>query len=843
MKIIRVALLLLLLLSVNAPYTSLADSIYYGQQKAYNGQITYDVVVGGVPNIEFPLRDIISSIRNEGIFTLYSVSGRLKSLYYVSPHNEIAKIYFNETVVDADTGTDLFKEGSIGYCRVVYSGYHVSSRIVSKAIGELIVTSYMLQGKRTIVHSLYTLSPMKNFNVSLKLNISPPLKAVVQFPGKGVVLDLGFVSLAIWSDDNTTINSTVKSRSEVVIQLNSANTPRGAHIDLIITLGRDIGETTYKVSQISESLHYIMEESQEFFTDLVKNIPRVNARDETITQMYYYSILTRLNSISLKGLTPDGIVVNVVDVWSSALMLPYIDLAQFRSAVITSINNMITSLLREENVAGKIDEMAFLSLSLLEVARSGMSTELMTRSMYLIIDSVLRPLLQDILSNKSVRLGLSIIPYFGEGKYSVAFGMLAATARSMAELARELGYDPAFYVNAYNKLRDLIEDTFYKNNHYIYAILYNGSIVDSPEYALYSCLLALVDPPHISEHIRYVVNMLGKPGINEKVLNNNILMTVTPYILVLNGYPDDGYLLAVNSYMKMLSQGILDQNQKHLIPIYDLLVIRGFAGLTIGKDFLILTPSMPLVLGELSLSDLGLTNKSLKVMVKGSGSNIKNIYVNDVAMGSPVLRLDMIPDHAEIFVELKGPETAILVVKVVSGNTPLKNAHVNVIVDNLRRLVSMTNHNGEAYFEVPRGTIATVITEYDNITTSVEVIVASSKQEVVIRFPEETYEVSGVSEMRIHVNKLETTVYELQKKVSVFDEEIRRIENILENITSLASITQPNTYMQLIVAIAFTLSLANIAYIVMLRRNISKEKLEGKHITGEKKVEETSHEV
>ena len=774
MRALAAMLAVMLFAAVYAPpacHGSLSDS-------PYSNEAAFKVMAGSFPDIVFPLRDLVSAQESEGILTLFSTGGVLSKLIYVAKFGKVIKVVFNETIVKSSTKANLLERSSVRYCETTYCGYCVKSRIVSKEAAEVIVSAEVLQGSKAVIHSVYVKGGAEGFTVVLSMKVYPLLDAVIQFPRRGVVLDFGGSSMIVWSLSEVDVNVSVASRSDLKVTFSCRGTPEESYVKLVLALSRTVGDAAQRIDYIQNSLQSLLEKSQRFFEDsFIRHIPKFSSTDDILTQVYWYSVISRLNLISLKGVTRDGIRQEVIDLWGSAVMAPYINCSQFRSSVLIGITEYITKLAKNE--VRTVDELTLLSSAVQNLYESGIIQDLTAKSMFIILDSKLRSLIDAILSNRSLQYTLSYFPYLGEGNYSIVYGLLAYAASVMAELAKNLGYDQSYYINAYVKLKERIERDFYTGEHYVYAVLKNGGIIDGGIYSVCTSILGLVNPPHIKKHLDYVSNALDSADLT---LISRLIPLIT-YALAQSGRPDDVYLIITRVYMKSVMS---ETAEPLLLPLCDHLILNKLAGISVRRYTLLITPSVPATVKHMEVSNLEHSGKVLRVTVEGVGNIVKSVYVNGVALGVPVIDLRSLPNYSEVVVELEGPETSVLIVKVVTEDgRPLEGVTVRVLLNNSRKLVSLTNYLGEAYFEVPEGCEATVYLTYGNITVAMRSQVSSKEQEVVINLPQAIY--PAKLQATYNVSVLEDRIYQLRKELESQSDRIERLELVNANLTKSVS--------------------------------------------------------
>ncbi|MCD6428010.1 MAG: hypothetical protein J7L12_00130 [Desulfurococcales archaeon] len=824
MRALAAVLAVMLIVAVYAPATCHGS---LGANSYNNSETAFKAITGSFPSIIFPLRDLVSAQENGSILTLFSMSGILNKLIYVSKSGKIIKVVFNESIIKSDTKVNLLERSSMRYCETTYSGYYVKSKIMSKEATEIVVSARVLQGNKAVIHSVYVKGGAEDVTVVLSMKVYPPLNAVIQFPKRGVVLDFGGLSVIVWSLSEVDVNVSVSSRSDLEVTFFCHGAPEGSYVKLVLALSRTIGDAAQRVDNIQNSLQSLLDRSQRFFEDsFIKYIPRFSSTDDILTQVYWYSVISRLNLVSLKGITREGIHQEVIDLWSSAVMAPYINCNQFRSSVSIGITEYITKLVK--NKIRAVDELTLLSMAVQHLYESGVIQDRAAKSMFIILDSKLRSLIDATLSNRSLQYTLNYFPYLGEGNYSIVYGLLAYAASVMAELAKNLGYDQSYYINAFIKLKERIERDFYTGDHYVYAVLKNGRVIDGGIYSVCTSILGLINPPHIKKHLNYVSNVLD--GVDLSSISK--LIPLITYALAQSDRPDDAYFIITRLFMKL---AMSETAEPALLPLCDHLILNKLAGISIDRHTLLITPSVPAAVKHMEISNLKQAGKVLRVTIEGVGNMIRSVYVNGIALGVPAIDLQSLPDYSEVVVELEEPRTSVFIVKVVTEDgKPLEGVTVKVLLNNSRKLVSLTNYLGEAYFEVPEGSEATVYLTYNNITVAMRSQVTSKEQEVVINLPQTIYpaKLQGAYNISVLVDK----IYQLRKELKFQSDRIGRLELVNANLTKSVSelreaLNTTKVYVWVVLALSLVAITANLISLLRTKVTAAKERevIEGKN--------------
>ena len=819
MKPVSSLIIVLLVISMLTPATLKATNI-----NTNNDLFEYSVYSSELPKIKFPLRDIESAFNNE-VLTIHVRGGLLESLHYASLYGYIA-IKFNESIIENEDSFNILRT-NWDYCELHYLGYSIITKAYSHLglIRAINLASHMLQGRKTLVHIIHLDNSTSGITLSFKMKTYPPLRAVIKYPQRGVILDFGTSVLTLWyaGRDNITVEVTVLKRDEILVNFRVGNSAFTSSIELLLTIDNDISSAIKKAEESADNWRTYIGYSATYFQQLLSGFPRMNTADKTIEQMYYLSILTKINYLSKNGISVDGINYNIIDIWSSAFLLPFIKSYLYKVALFNSLNNYVMRFLRENNAQLKIDEVAILGIILDELYWSTPELRNSIRSIYTALNDVMIKIAENLSSGVPV-IGTSIVPDLGDGEYSVTYGFLAGSMKAFSRLSKEFGGNYVTYLNAYNAVMEYLNKKFLKGDHYIYAILSNGTIVDNDEYLIYTIILMLEDVPNWKTHLAYV---LGKySSILHKLRQpiNSLILGIIPYVFTLKGYPDEAYSMAVYSYMLLMKS--ITKSYEVNSPNFDLLVIKGFAGLNLKNYELELRPAMPLNIKELSIDGIEVASKLITITIRGAGTQVRKVLVNNELYLVPFIPVGSLRDFNTVIVELEEEPITLLRVRVLRNGYPLTNTLVYALINNSRKLMAITNIQGEVVFEVPRNSEVVVTATYRNFSVSLITITTLKEQEIAFTFPiqysqeENNTYLNELEFIRSKIQKLENSVAELESKIRNLQESLNNNSKEVPN-----KISGFNRQTVVIIVCLIIAGAALISGIPYLRRRFVKLKL------------------
>ena len=819
MKPVLSLIIVLLVIFMLTPATLKATNI-----NTNNDLFEYNVYSSELPKIKFPLRDIESAFNNE-VLTIHVRSGLLESLYYVSRYDYIT-IKFNESIIENEDGSNILCT-NWDYCELHYLGYSIITKAYSHLglIRAINLASHMLQGRKTLVHIIHLDNSTSGITLSLKMKTYPPLRAAIKYPQRGVILDFGTSVLTLWyaGKDNITVEVTVLKRDEILINFRVSNSVATSSIDLLLTIDNDISSAIKKAEESADNWRTYIGYSATYFQQLLSGFPRMNTADKTIEQMYYLSILTKINYLSKNGISVDGINYNIIDIWTSAFLLPFIRSHLYKVALFNSLNNYVMRFLRENNVQLKIDEVAILGIILDELYWSAPELRNSIRSIYTVLNDVMIKVAENVSSGVPV-IGTSIAPDLGDGEYSITYGLLAGSMKAFSRLSKEFGGNYVTYLNAYNTVMEHLNKKFLRGDHYVYAILSNGTIVDNDEYLIYTIILMLEDVPNWKTHLAYVLGKYSSTLHKLKQPINSLILGIIPYVFTLKGYPDEAYSMAVYSYM-LLMKSITKSYEVNSLN-FDLLVIKGFAGLNLKNYELELSPAMPLNIKELSIDGIEVASKLITITIRGAGTQVRKVLVNNELYLVPFIPVGSLRDFNTVIVELEEEPITLLKVRVLRDGYPLANTLVYALINNSRKLMAITNIQGEVVFEVPRNSEVVVTVTYRNFSVSLTTITTLKEQEIAFTFPiqhsqgkNNTY-LNELEFIRSKIQKLENSVAELGIKLRNLQESLNNTSKEVPN--KISGFNQQTVVIIVCLVIAGAALISGVLYLrsyMLKRRN------------------------
>ena len=769
------------------------------------------------PSLRLPLRDLKSALSSDEIATLYTRGGFLSELYYVDRLGVYIHMIIEESIWRSGSNETFLEDGDVV---LRYSGYMVKTEVSSYDRGKTLeLTTTVLQGEKAFIHTVCA-SEIEGVSpeVTLLITVFPTPSSIIQYPGKGFVVEFKRGVVAFWLlDEEGLLNVSMSRRNLLEVKVSSRNPVGGYCLRLVIVMDRDLEDVMKRLDSLKGTWARLAGGSEEFFAKLVVDLPGIDVATEELKDLYYLSLYLQLNSLTREGVSRNGIRASALDLWSAALMLPLSRSRVLKTAILNEISNIVTQAVRE-GVPGlppeKVSLLSTATLALYEYCKASPEHVDTTRPLFSLLNhALLEKGLDNILRNLTTPLD---------------YAFAAQLLKTMYDLSRLLGDEKPVYVVMYREAVDMLESTFLNMSRYVHAAGSNASLSVGGNSILTLALLSMLESRHKDEYLDLIAKTISRMNIPDATTSQYELCTA--FIALARGGYADVVHSVLTDVISRVKSGTLDE----VPPCINAVVLRGYLGLEPMPQGILIRPSIPITLSEISARVFAWDSK-VSVIVRGCGNNVKRTVVNNELLETPYVPREMLKTNDEnlVFIEMLSPPRKLLRVRVLKEHTPLNGVLVRIIVNDSIEKRAYTDPEGEAVFIVPQKAKVYVEAEYEGVKYSVSTFISSAKyDEITITIPEGS-EGEFQRDVLSNITMIENSVSALSKKLASLEKELETLKKNVSKLLAGKAAPQPTpstiggllpAVVALVVSVALLVSVTLYLYGRGIFKRIKKEK-------------------
>jgi hypothetical protein len=325
----------------------------------------------------------------------------------------------------------------------------------------------------------------------------------------------------------------------------------------------------------------------------------------------------------------------------------------------------------------------------------------------------------------------------------------------------------------------------------------------TPSNILEAISISFYSPPKSDDHIRYVVNYLRSIDL-DKIDMNKHYMSLAIETLARYSYFSEALRLSSLYYKKIVSGDLLSTD-------FYRIVLKGFLGIKIVSEGLIIEPRLPNDLSNASLI-LYINDNMLKIRFIGWGEKIDAIYLDEKYYSQPLIRYNDLTKTKIVTVILKENPMRITCFILSSEGEPLKDAYVVIKSSYGTSYIGYTDYNGVICAPLPYDVKWIYININDTLGISINMInTGSDEGSIHIDISQHNLNLSNemskvYADIRILKDRLDfldnsigsisnnlsrflSYINDVERKISLIDEKSKNLNIILYLIIVLTSIS------------------------------------------------------
>ncbi|RLG76890.1 MAG: hypothetical protein DRO12_03590 [Thermoprotei archaeon] len=765
-KFYGVPLIIVLLALILSPQLLVVD----GTDVSNNHDLKLYSVMMGVkypPSLTLPLRDLETALMSDEVVTLFTRGGFLNELYYTDGLGGYVHINFDEYIRGSGSNKSFIEKGTV---LLHYSGYMVKTEISSHDHGRSIeLTTTALQGEKTFVHTICASDIYGEVpEAVLQISMFPTPSSIIEYPGKGFVIEFGKGVAVFWLlDEGGFLNVSVTERDHLNVRVFFKNFTGTNCLRLIIVMARNLEEATKRLDLLKNTWTKLVQKSEDFLAELVKDFPSISVTTEEIRDLYYLALYLQLNSLTRTGASSDGIKMSALGLLNAAYMFPFTRSRVLKALILNEINEVIAQISKkgaDMPPSEKISLLSTAALALYEYYKTSPEHVDTVKSIFSFLDRVLTSEEFD-----------NTLKNISTPRHTV---LAAQLFKNIYELSRLLNNEKPIYMAMYRKAVDRAESLLLNAGLHVHDIKAYNSTSIIKDYTLALALLSMLESSHRNELLDILAEIISGNDIQSLMEGSPYELCVAFIALARGGYADTVHDV-LTDIMSKAKSGFLDR-----VPLcIGTVVLRGYLGLELIPQGLIIKPSIPTALNG-TAAQIFVWDRKVNIFVKGYGNTVKRIIINNELLETPYISGEMLRTNEEnfVFIEMQSPPKKLLLIRVLKGRTPLKGVMIRVIVNDSIVKRAYTDLEGEAIFIVPQEARIYVEAEYKGVKYGITTYVSKAEHnEVTITIPDYGEDktqkelFSNITTIKNNVNELAEKLAELEKELKMLKENVSRL--------------------------------------------------------------------